>query len=503
MKKIWAFVLIISFYTPLINADDSGKVFLDDMDYAYQKGRNIYSYFELKSQMDNINWDEVYKEAKSELENNPTLLNYYKVMSKLAASLHDGHVNFTPKVDYNIYYLPISFRLVDGNVIISGISRDEFYLPTAISVGDRLSSIDGKDIKEVMNDYAQYVSGSTEGMRMRGVVRRLNRHWFFLPPPVSAEKLTFVSYKTKQTFTEEVPWLVMNTSEIADDAVKPSDRAFAKILAGNIGYLKISAMMLGYDDPSSKYVDYIYNLFDGLMNTDGMIIDVRDNGGGDSEVSKAIIARLVDKKVVYNSNSPRLSDELLFVSPDMFLGFHPDPATDGKYSEWVEDVVRPAPEGMVYRKPVMVLTNSGCFSACDTFVDSFSSNNLGPVMGEPTGGGTGWPQNFSLPSDISRARFSITRGKSNKGNFIEGTGTKPDIFAALTTEDIVERRDSVLLQALERMAGHPVSVLKTMLLGTKSKVEVPLEEETSKEMIKRDRMNEEAIQYERPILSSD
>lgn len=467
MKSIIQAILIISSMATISlsahAAQDNSKIYLDDLDYLYEMGKDIYSYWDLKKRMYGTDWDELYADARSEMKRAKGLSDYQRIMLKMISSVRDGHVNFwfTNRDSKSPYYMPIALRDCDGKIIISAIKNDSLEYTDEIEVGDELIAINGVKVEDRINYLSQYRSGSTPQMIRRGAIRLLTSSLNFESSPSNAPLLTIIKRKSGETRNVEIPWLIYNSisdSTIPKEPFLLADHIEAKILPDNIGYLMIDTM---YPDINvGEYISYIEEQISYLRSTDSLIIDVRGNGGGNSIVGETITSHFIDKPVSLGKQSMRLSLATLLERPSSSR-LLPDPSTDGAYSQWENNMVEPALDGITYLKPIAVLINSACFSACDTFVDGLVSNNIAIAIGESTGGGTGYPLEIRLPSGLSAARFSTWRGWSNSGHMLEGRGTTPKIEAHLSADDIARGVDSVLETARKYLAENLIRANKS------------------------------------------
>lgn len=82
----------------------------------------------------------------------------------------------------------------------------------------------------------------------------------------------------------------IGTSVESQDAekLKPETLLQSEILPNNIGYLKIDAWYSGKNDDGKDVGDLAEIALQGLRGTKVIIIDVRNNGGGDSSVASKV-----------------------------------------------------------------------------------------------------------------------------------------------------------------------------------------------------------------------
>lgn len=154
-----------------------------------------------------------------------------------------------------------------------------------------------------------------------------------------------------------------------------------------------------------------------------LIIDVRDNGGGQDFLAETVIGRFITRKVVASISFQRQAGTNLY--------------------EKFTNVVSPRGDWQ-YSGKVVVLTNEGCASACEHFVSGmYEAGAL--LVGTPTVGACGWSKRVELPAGVD-LRCSLTfplHGKMPSPL----NGIEPHHLVAPTIEDIRAGRDAVLEKA--------------------------------------------------------
>ncbi|HEY8561064.1 MAG TPA: S41 family peptidase [Pyrinomonadaceae bacterium] len=187
-----------------------------------------------------------------------------------------------------------------------------------------------------------------------------------------------------------------------ENNMKRINFAFEKVerLPGNIGYIKLNNFLapeLGAETVAAAMTF--------VTNTDALIFDLRENGGGDPEMVALISSYLFgDKPVHLNSLYWREGDktEDFFTKPNV-LG--------KKYGD----------------KDVYVLTANRTFSAAEEFTNNLKVLKRATIVGETTGGGANpggvfrVHDHFGVFVPTGRAVNPVT-----KTNW-EGTGVEPDV----------------------------------------------------------------------------
>ncbi|MHC4955971.1 MAG: S41 family peptidase [Planctomycetota bacterium] len=147
----------------------------------------------------------------------------------------------------------------------------------------------------------------------------------------------------------------------------------------------------------------------------GMVLDVRNNGGGN--IHNQLMAILTSKPLARVQRR----------------------GTQAK-------VTQPLP--VYWDKPVIVLINERSFSDAEVFPYMFKAAKRGKVVGVPTAGGVIGTNDITL-SDGTRFRIPRVGFWGMDGTNLEGLGVKPDILVEETAEDRLKGRDPQLKKAIE------------------------------------------------------
>jgi hypothetical protein len=173
-----------------------------------------------------------------------------------------------------------------------------------------------------------------------------------------------------------------------------------EILPGNVGYLKFDQFV---DAPLAGPTATAAMNF--LANTDAIIIDLRENGGGSPSLIQFLTAYFLDETTHLNSFHTRQGDS---VHQFWSLPYVPGPK--------MEDV------------DLYVLTSRYTFSGAEEFTYNLKNLDRATIVGETTGGGAHpitlavWPSlNAGMRVPYARAVNPIT------GTNWEGTGITPHI----------------------------------------------------------------------------
>jgi tricorn protease len=179
---------------------------------------------------------------------------------------------------------------------------------------------------------------------------------------------------------------------------------------GRVGYIHIPDMSpVGYSE--------FHRYFLVELDYDGLIVDVRFNGGG--HVSSLLLEKLARKRIGYDLTR--------------WMGSMPYPS---------ESVCG----------PIVALTNEQAGSDGDIFSHAFKLMNLGKLIGKRTWGGVIgiWPRNWLVDGTITtQPEFSFWFKDVEWG--VENYGTDPDIVVEISPEDYAKGRDTQLDRAISEI----------------------------------------------------
>lgn len=194
------------------------------------------------------------------------------------------------------------------------------------------------------------------------------------------------------------------------------------ILENNIGYIYCSSFSNGIGDGN---LDQTLNK---LAICDGLIIDVRNNGGGNLTTAQKLAARFTNEKVL--------------------VGYmcHKTGPGHNDFSDPKPVYVEPS-NGIRWQKKVVVLTNRRSYSATNDFVNSMNQFPNVTIVGDKTGGGSGLPFSSEIPNGWS-IRFSASPMFDPNMNQLE-FGIDPDVKVDMKSEDMQRGKDTIIETACE------------------------------------------------------
>ncbi|MBO5250577.1 MAG: S41 family peptidase [Bacteroidaceae bacterium] len=198
-----------------------------------------------------------------------------------------------------------------------------------------------------------------------------------------------------------------------------------QILEDNIGYVYYSSFSTVIGESNLDAI------LDELSVCDGLILDVRNNGGGLLTMSERLAARFTNEKILTG-----------YMTHKTGKGHNDFSAPEAIYTEPSTDRVR-------WQKPVAVLTNRRSYSSTNDFVNRMKQMPKAIIVGDKTGGGSGLPFSSELPNGWS-VRFSASPMYTPDMEHIE-FGIEPDIKVDITSEDYQKGIDTIIETARESL----------------------------------------------------
>ena len=199
-----------------------------------------------------------------------------------------------------------------------------------------------------------------------------------------------------------------------------------RILDDNIGYVRCSTFQ---NEFGAGNLDEIMLHFIACR---GLIIDIRQNGGGMITSAEELASR--------------------FVNEDTPVGYirHKTGKGHNDFSSLEEQILRPA-NGVRWQKKVVVITNRSVFSAANEFVKFMKQAPKATILGDQTGGGAGMPFSSELPNGWS-VRFSACPMYDINKNSTED-GIQPDIKCLMSALDFQQGKDTCIERARSIIAS--------------------------------------------------
>lgn len=194
---------------------------------------------------------------------------------------------------------------------------------------------------------------------------------------------------------------------VYEDQLRRNRAAVDRLSGGRLGYLHIAGMGLG------NLVQFEEDLFAQGLGKDGLIVDIRGNGGGSVHDE---ILRYLDRRVYgYTTSRSR-------------------PPSDNPVE--------------LYTNPLALLIDESCYSDAEIFPMGWKALGLGPVVGTPTYGAVIGTNDVQL-IDGTWFRVPGSGWYDVSGKNLENWGIEPDVRVDSVPEEASRGEDVQLRTAVE------------------------------------------------------
>lgn len=203
-----------------------------------------------------------------------------------------------------------------------------------------------------------------------------------------------------------------------------ADNVVAGRTKDGLGYLMIGTWA-GVD------TERIAGALTELADTKALVVDVRANAGGDEVLAREVAQWFVEGTKVYAKHRVRKK------------------AGANGFAPVSERVIKGNQANRSYERPVALLTSRYVMSSNEAFVLMMKQGRDCVVVGQPTFGSSGNPQQFDLGNGVT-IRVPNWQAMQPDETPFEGEGIQPDEFVPCLAADLLSH-DPILEKALERL----------------------------------------------------
>lgn len=430
-------------------------------------------------------------------------------------------------------FIPLRFDSVLDDkrdvVVVSAKLRIRAESVKDVRVGDELVAINGEPVEKILERLGKISGGAnSDAMRIRAVEMLSLRSLATQQVP-QEDELKFEFLREGNKIEVTVPWFAYRSLDcigadssseeesklslrkqfnLSEDefqkrynkifgsrsllskqrrwaAPSPLDEVFEMTTlntpVGLVGYIQLKGF--SWDNPNldiATVVEGFRREIEGrLSRANGLVIDVRGNPGGYIVFAEKLV-QLFSTKEVEPTKVQMLANKL---NENIFLNANGQ--EDNRWSAAVRSAltqgsptIQPMPItttseanslGQIWFRPVIILTDAACFSACDLFAAGMQDNGAGVIIGvhKTTGAGganvmehsvfrqimEGENNPFKALPHSQNMRVSwrqTVRSAKNQGQLIEDLGIRSDVIVPVRKSDI-ETESKDLMEAIHQI----------------------------------------------------
>ena len=210
-----------------------------------------------------------------------------------------------------------------------------------------------------------------------------------------------------------------------------NDVIYHAMIDGSIAHIVIDSLSSSSFENITD--DDIAALFARYADTDGMIIDIRANNGGNESNAMKFASRFTDREILYGYVKYRIQGQ-----------------DHDAFGELISKTLVPN-ENIFYDKPVACLIGKRCMSSAEWFTLMMKNCPNVTIIGDSTRGASANPQEFELRNGVGLG-VSSWIAYTDQMQPIEDIGIAPDIWID-PASSYDDERDYVLEKAVEVLRG--------------------------------------------------
>jgi hypothetical protein len=375
-------------------------------------------------------FDSLFDATKTRLNQPMPASELLKIVSPLVTAIGCGHSNISLPDEYwynqSDHYFPMKLFIKDDQAFI--LTGDPRY--PELAGGSELLSINGTLVKDII-EYLYTVipsDGNREGYKSVQLSRYFSAiyaGYYGFP-----ERFTIIYRKKESADNESIELKSVSKHQLADADRRNSGLSFDVLTQNNSGLLTINHF--DYYQDLNRFTTFIDSVFHVIKskNLSGLILDLRNNAGGDPFSAAYLFSYLISSPLPY------------------FAGKF------GKYAKLAEPII---PHNNSFSGELFILTNGGCFSTTGHLCALLKYHQIGRFVGEETGGTyTCNDAKAIIPLKNSMLRLQVAQRSFAVA--VEGmdirAGVKPDFEVSQSVSDYIQGIDTVKEYAIRVASGE-------------------------------------------------
>ena len=304
-----------------------------------------------------------------------------RLPNEIGAALDDGSILLFPVL--------ISQFTKDGLLVRADLSPD-----SVLHRGDVLLAINDIQV-DVIVDRLCLTKGGLRSWRellsKQDFATQLFMHGIRAPYKITYKQAGVITNKTIEALTKEKLIAALMALRKNNPAPPTEPYRFTRI-DNNIGYLDFRSMSTPYE-PFNKFLeDTFRSIKQNPIN--GLIIDLRRNGGGNSALGYRLITYITDKAFRMGAGSKWKVSEEYRTSKNSYLTTAANGDSyvkkflsmkEGEVLTMDSEAEKPGKNSLRYEGKVCVLIGPNTFSSANMTANAIQDYNLATLIGEPTG----------------------------------------------------------------------------------------------------------------------
>lgn len=427
-----------------------------DIDFWFKKIEEVHPNPFLNISKEELNL--MCKNKKQEISTPLSHLQFYKKIAPIITTIGDGHTRISLTSDFMNFYFskrllfPFQIEiLADSNMrIINNYSSNN-----EIKSGDTIISINQRFCKNIVDELLLYSQGESYDYRTSIYSEDVSKINLVLEE--EKFELSF-SNGLKETVSGISLDSLLNSVKRSKPLLRNSEHFSYNTLDSNIHYITI----MEFSDDPDIFEKKIDSIFRKIPNEIGqyLILDVRNNVGGDSRLGEIIINRIYEGSYTTFSSSAHKKSKsyknflkktlVWWLRPLVGLAYNMQLKSNyGELSYFRENPYIHDSTCIKFKGQVYVISGLHNFSSGTAFVGIIKDYKVAPIIGEETGGqansfGDIYP--FDLPNSHLWCSASVKIFIRPNGDETSRGGYLPDYFIG---DNPITDKDEMLERTLQ------------------------------------------------------
>lgn len=359
-----------------------------------------------------VDWPGVREKYRLRVEAAADDFEFYAQIEIMLSELRDGHTTFSPPPTSasprggGPRSIGLALAEADGRVVVSEVETNSGAERAGVRAGMTLRAVNGKTVDEHLVYLMSVFAGSSSERDFKARMFSALLYGLFLSYP---RKLSLTDFDGREFDVELSP-----------QPIEPPPVLSARRLTSGFGYVKFGSWQSPVEAEFGAALSK-------MMDAPGLVIDLRGNGGGNTDVLLDIAGNFFPSETFFGAFRTRAGE-----LKKHFTRRHE----------------------RVYGGAVVILVDETTASASETFSVFMQEAGRAAVVGRQSAGSTlnmiGGERHFK---DGGKLLFSTHAYISPSGRNPEGEGVVPDEIVPLAVEDLRRGRDAALEAAERRLAA--------------------------------------------------
>lgn len=453
-KCLLSILLLLSLQSFGQSTKFSKEQVLEDLDYLYESLKdahyNVYAYTTEQE------FEATYQNLKDLVtQDSLTLLETTNIFQKLASTVKNGHTSIDFPVNSYFTYVESGGTVFPLEVAIEGektLIRKNWSDNPTIKIGSEILSINGKSMDEILSKiYPQISAERTYFKNVKLELFTLPRYYWQVFGQVDTFEVEILSNDEIQDYSlQSIP--AMEGFEMKTEFILNAQMKLE--FFENAAYLNPG----GFGGDEEVYQRFIDSAFVEINanQVENLIIDLRNNPGGNDSFSDYMVSYFADKPFKWNSNFTLKTSKFLkehtrknFDTTEVYWQ-EVLSRQDGEVYEHTFEEYPPQAEEKRFKGKVYVLVNRQSHSQSAVTTAQIQDYGFGIIVGEETGD---YPSLYASIFQYPLPHTGIVVNVS-KGYMVRVNGSKkeegviPDIFIQ---DHLLDEEDEILEGLLEQI----------------------------------------------------